>query len=87
MRENIKTRPPFAVDASVYKEAIKAFAMDNNIDKSCHIEVVEGKVIQYLMLEDSYAKRDCEANQFIVFDYSKRNPLNYNAAVEIYEFK
>ena len=67
VRENIKTRPPFAVDASIYKEAIKAFAMDNNIDKSCHIEVMD--------------------NTFVVFDYSKRNPLNHNASVEIYKIK
>ena len=87
VRENIKTRPAFAIDAAIYKDDIKAFAFANNIDKSCHIEVMDKKVLSLL-------KCDCGVNVsgemdkiFVVFDYGKRNPLNHNASVEIYEFK
>ena len=84
VRENIKTRPSFAVDATVYKEEIKIFARNNNIDKSCHIEVMERKVLSYI--NDANDKILDSDMVFVVFDYEKRNPLNHNATVEIYEY-
>ena len=99
VRENIKTRPTFAIDSSIYKEDIKAFAKDNNIDKSCHIEVMERKAVDYILCEvDSIFKTNIleddnkvdesieSAKVFVVFDYNKRNPLNHNVHVEIYEY-
>ncbi|MEE0862627.1 MAG: B12-binding domain-containing radical SAM protein [Lachnospiraceae bacterium] len=84
VRENIKTRPSFAVDATAYKEDIKIFARNNNIDKSCHIEVVERKVLSYI--NDANNKTLESDMVFVVFDYENRNPLNHNATVEIYEY-
>ena len=84
VRENIKTRPSFAVDATAYKEDIKIFARNNNIDKSCHIEVVERKVLSYV--NDANNKTLESDMVFVVFDYENRNPLNHNATVEIYEY-
>ena len=84
VRENIKTRPCFAVDATAYKEDIKIFARNNNIDKSCHIEVVERKVLSYI--NDANNKTLESDMVFVVFDYENRNPLNHNATVEIYEY-
>ena len=84
VRENIKTRPSFAVDATVYKEEIKIFARNNNIDKSCHIEVMERKVLSYI--NDANDKILDSDMVFVVFDYEKRSPLNHNATVEIYEY-
>ena len=84
VRENIKTRPSFAVDATVYKEEIKIFARNNNIDKSCHIEVMERRVLSYI--NDANDKILDSDMVFVVFDYEKRNPLNHNATVEIYEY-
>lgn len=99
VRENIKTRPTFAIDASIYKEDIKAFAKDNNKDKSCHIEVMERKAVDYIdgvasvtsvanILEDDdkVDENRAGAKVFVVFDYNNRNPLNHNAHVEIYEY-
>ena len=99
VRENIKTRPTFAIDASIYKEDIKAFAKDNNIDKSCHIEVMERKAVDYILCEvDTFSEINIledddkvdesieSAKVFVVFDYNKRNPLNHNVHVEIYEY-
>lgn len=99
VRENIKTRPTFAIDSSIYKDDIKAFARDNNIDKSCHIEVMDKKAVNYISSEDDgFFKDDTEEKTgnlgrtsentkvFVVFDYSKRNPLNHNGTVEIYEY-
>lgn len=84
VRENIKTRPCFAVDATAYKEDIKIFARNNNIDKSCHIEVVERKVLSYI---NGANNKTLESDMvFVVFDYENRNPLNHNATVEIYEY-
>lgn len=84
VRENIKTRPSFAVDATVYKEEIKIFARNNNIDKSCHIEVMERKVLSYI--NDANDKILDSDMVFVVFDYEKRNPLNHNTTVEIYGY-
>ena len=84
VRENMKTRPSFAVDATVYKEEIKIFARNNNIDKSCHIEVMERKVLSYI--NDANDKILDSDMVFVVFDYEKRNPLNHNTTVEIYGY-
>ena len=84
VRENIKTRPCFAVDATAYKEEIKIFARNNNIDKSCHIEVMERKVLSYI--NDANDKILDSDMVFVIFDYENRNPLNHNATVEIYEY-
>ena len=99
VRENIKTRPSFAIDASIYKEDIKAFARDNDIDKSCHIEVMEKKATDYISREvDEFLEINVSKDgnkvgtnigkdkAFVIFDYNKRNPLNHNATVEIYEY-
>lgn len=81
IRENIKTRPTFAIDASIYKEDIKEFARDNNIEKSCHIEVMDSSVISYIDNVNINGEK-----VFVVFDYDNRNPLNHNATVEIYKY-
>ena len=84
VRENIKTRPSFTVDAAIYKEDIKTLARNNNIDKTSHIEVMESKVIPYI---SDAEEKTLESNMiFVVFDYENRNPLNHNATVEIYEY-
>ena len=81
IRENIKTRPTFAMDASIYKEDIKEFARSSNIEKSCHIEVMESSVISYIDNVNINGEK-----VFVVFDYDNRNPLNHNATVEIYKY-
>ena len=86
VRENIKTRPTFAMDAAIYKDDIKAFALANNIDKSCHIEVMDKNILSYLELPYEVNMNGENDKVFVVFDYSKRNPLNHNANVDIYEF-
>ena len=86
VRENIKTRPTFAMDAAIYKDDIKAFALGNNIDKSCHIEVMDKNVLSYLELPYEVNMNGENDKVFVVFDYTKRNPLNHNANVDIYEY-
>lgn len=91
LRENLKSRPVFAGDNSIYKERYRKFYLEEENQKKylenydgvqrkqtgslTHIEhfgIDIGKTIS----QGKTYKKDC----FILFDYQKRNPLNYEAA-------
>lgn len=79
LRENLKSRPPFAVDQAFAKEKVRAFFVE------------ESKTFQYL----SAGYQGYEARQLmkmahievfrdgraVLFDYKNRDPLSYNATV------
>lgn len=81
LRENIKSRPAFARDQSVYKAAVRNFFME------------ESRNPKYLMGYESYDSKQMSKmahvevmgdGSMILFDYLNRDPLNYNAkAVKI----
>jgi hypothetical protein len=79
LRENLKSRPSFALDQDPYKDKVKAFFAE------------EAKTLHYL--KEGY--QGYEARQLIkmahvevfgdkravLFDYKQRDPLTHNAAV------
>lgn len=95
VRENMKTRPEFAVDISVHRNAIKKLARKYELKKGQHIEPVSAKTRKYIDAEyknighkearceeTKYNVVETESMNYIVFDYEHRNPLNYNAKIE-----
>lgn len=66
-RENLKSRPDFACDLSIYKEKLKKFT--KSYGKQVHVEVFE--------------KEKNQEPIFVLFDYRRRNPLNNEAYVEV----
>lgn len=90
LRENLKARPGWAADLSSYKEQIKAFYyreesdraylkgyegyQAKQISKMTHMEIFSGETFQ---MEDTSKKI------MVLFDYSNRNPLTYEASTQI----
>lgn len=84
LRENMKSRPAFAASKESYRQQIKELAREKGIGKSDHIEVFTPEVIQYArdIFSDIKDEISCEL-MFVRFDYTHRNPVNYNATVSI----
>lgn len=84
LRENMKSRPEFAVDISLYKKEIREFYRQEEAEH------------RYLRDYEGYDSRQLEKMthlepfaypepHFVLFDYRHRNPLNYEAkAQDIY---
>lgn len=51
LRENAKKRPEYGMDMSKYKNLIKAYAKQEEISKSEHIEIISDKIYNKLDLE------------------------------------
>jgi len=97
LRENLKSRPPFADDQEPYKKRYREFYFN------------EQKVMEYLMLDSTAAKLGqlkqfvhlehfdmdvqqtaetglvVQADQFVLYDYMHRNPLNSEARTFLVE--
>lgn len=82
LRENLKSRPDFARDTTPCKERIKElFRKENRQRNLTHIEPFTYPVW------DVEAVRSGQKNRkdiFVLFDYSVRDPLTYEAAVELF---
>lgn len=76
LRENCKSRAPFAMDLSPWKERIRELT----IDKRDHIEVFTYPVWE--MSAENMMKQLHEP-AFVRFCYGKRDPLSHNAKIEI----
>lgn len=79
LRENLKSRPPFAVDQTFAKEKIRAFFMEES--KTFHYLSggYQGYEARQLMkMAHLEVFRDGRA---VLFDYKNRDPLSYNAVV------
>ena len=91
LRENLKTRPAFAIDISenkaIFRELystytthkdshIEPFSID--IEKVCNINIQKCKKNGGRIDDTSHSK-----NMFLLFDYEDRSPLNYEAKVSI----
>lgn len=80
LRENLKSRPDFAVDPTPYKERIREFFRRENRQRSLtHLEPFMYPVWD---VEALLAGKRNEREIFILFDYGKRSPLTYEAATE-----
>lgn len=81
LRENIKTRPVFSKDMSVYKECIRELVSDGKIKKTEHIEAFSYDVAK------KYIEPSLEGNAeniiFVKFDYEKRNPITFDSQVMV----
>lgn len=91
LRENLKSRPEWATDLSIYKEEIKDFyqreeeerrylvGYDNfnakQLRKMTHLEVFSSRTIKL--------STDTDHKIMVVFDYNNRNPLTIEAFTQI----
>jgi len=91
LRENLKTRPAFAIDISenkaIYRQLYSSYTTNKNshiepfcidIEKVCNINIQKGKKIC-----ESIDETLCSEHICLLFDYDHRNPLNYEAKVSI----
>jgi len=91
LRENLKTRPLFAIDISenkaLFRDLYITYATNKNshiepfsidIEKVCNINIQKCKKNGERIDETSHSK-----NMFLLFDYEDRSPLNYEAKVSI----
>lgn len=93
LRENLKTRPVFAIDISEKKGIFRELYSTYSTNKNTHIEPFTIDVESICNLNIPKVKKHCENidesmfidNTFMVFDYDDRNPLNYEAKVYIIE--
>lgn len=77
VRENLKSRPAFAKDLTVYRERIRKLPAD----KRNHVEV-----FHYSVQKEDPAEMKQPAGQevFIMFDYGKVDPLSHNVSITIF---
>lgn len=84
LREDIKSRPTFAIDNSMYKERIKEIARSNETYSLCHIEPISVEVLRHIEELSIHAEKLTKKTIiFIAFDYSKRNVMNNNGLMDI----
>lgn len=97
LRENLKSRPEFAPDLKDYRDKINAFYKKEaaerrfladysgcdwkQLSKMTHLEPFVHPVWDMPKMLESYERP--EGVSFVLFDYQKRNPLNYEAAAEV----
>lgn len=83
LRENVKSRPSFSKDPSLFKEETKAFynAQDEALRKKGKQTHLEGFYYP-VWLSPKELEEDVEREeelQFVFFDYEERNPLTHEA--------
>lgn len=91
LRENLKSRPEWATDLSIYKEEIKEFYRREEeerrylvgydsfnakqLRKMTHLEIFSSKTMKL--------SNDTNHKIMVVFDYNNRNPLTFEAFTQI----
>lgn len=103
LRENLKSRPDFAADISLYKESIREFYRREEIErrylpdyagydrkqleKMTHLEPFVYPVWREAFYKEDRERQENHGNPgevyFVLFDYRCRNPLNYEAEMQI----
>ena len=79
IRENIKTRPSFARETQSGRETIKQIMSKYGIEKTNHVEEFSAKALENIFGH----KAD---GRFVLFDYTMRNPVDYNAEIKCIDF-
>lgn len=78
LRENLKSRPPFAADQEPYKDRVRAFFAEEAKHPAYLEEGYEGyEARQLIKMAHVEVFRDGRA---VLFDYKKRDALSHNAA-------
>jgi len=91
LRENLKTRPTFAMDISEDKAIFRELYSTYTTNKNSHIEPFSIDIEKVCNINIETVKNSCEnlnetvhvGNSLLLFDYDDRNPLNYEAKVSI----
>jgi len=91
LRENLKTRPAFAIDISESKAIFREFYGTYAAHKNSHIEPFSIDIEKVCKINIQEVHKNCGdigetahyKNTLLVFDYEERNPLNYEAKVSI----
>lgn len=86
LRENMKNRPEFALPAEDYKERIKNFYRAEAVERRYlpEYEGCDGKQLARMTHVEHFFSHPVtgeEKEVFLLFDYKKRNPLTFEAAV------
>ncbi len=79
LRENMHTRPSFSVNLDIYKEEIRKISQENNLTRSEHIEPISNELLRFL--NEDYKPNS--KNNYILFDYKKRDKLTNNAITRL----
>ena len=73
------TRPSFSVNLDIYKEEIRKISQENNLTRSEHIEPISNELLRFL--NEDYKPNS--KNNYILFDYKKRDKLTNNAITRL----
>lgn len=98
LRENMKTRPEFALDVTPYKKVFRSVSENFGKKTAGHVEIFSEEAWKILhsvkkelhdvkwkelFIKSESEVKNLKAKKLIYFDYNMRSPLNYNA--QIYE--
>lgn len=86
LRENLKSRPPFAGNQEPYKERVRAFFAAEAEKPEYLTEGYEGYEARQLIKMahiEVFGAGAAGKETAVLFDYKKRNPLSYNAAAVV----
>lgn len=82
-RENLKSRPSWAADPAEWKAATRQYCRNG---KQTHVERFSYRFPEKSVQSIDVLPQREQAAYYVLFDYTKRDPLDYQAAVhEIYE--
>ena len=82
LRENLKSRPEFAADLSGHKETIRSFYQREEKERK-YLPDYEGYDWKQLS-RMTHLEPFCRIlSGYVLFDYGSRNPLNYEAKVQV----
>lgn len=94
LRENLKSRPDFAVDLTPYKETIRSFYQREEKEHR-YLPDYEGydwkqqsrmthlEPFSYPVWDEEAVFSEKKGRGYVLFDYGSRNPLNYEASVHL----
>lgn len=95
LRENVKSRPEWAVELAPYKEQIRRFYQEEegsrkylpdyrDYDSRQMAKMTHLEPFYYPVWDAAEMERGCrESVKYVLFDYHLRNPLTYEANVQI----
>lgn len=97
LRENVKSRPEYAADRTAFQKAVREFYAQEEkerrylpaykqYDRKQLAGMTHLEAFRYPVWESGELSRDCRAGDkpfFVLFDYQTRNPLNYEASVQV----
>lgn len=98
LRENMKTRPEFALDVSLYKKLFRSISENFGQETAGHVEIFSEETWEVLQnvkqelhdvkwkeifIKSAFEIENLKGKRLVYFDYNTRNPFNHNA--QIYE--